>query len=76
MSFDTTMSRNAASKEKEQVWDSVDDFMSRVKNYPECDTCDCSSLMVTDGYGQFVWMRTEEGRGGYLLVSVSVCLCL
>jgi hypothetical protein len=52
-----------------QVHSSVKEYLASIRKQDECnaekwegegESCDCSSLMATDGYA-FVWMRTEEG---------------
>uniref|UniRef100_A0A6U0VZ18 SSD domain-containing protein n=1 Tax=Pinguiococcus pyrenoidosus TaxID=172671 RepID=A0A6U0VZ18_9STRA len=64
-SFTSSLEFLSPMTEKGDVFDVADSFVSRVKRYPECDVCDCSSFMQTSGV--WVWWRTEQGlvRGFY-----------
>jgi len=70
--FTSTMDSRSSMQHKQEVVRRLDALVKKVKNYGECNECDCSSLMYT-GEGAFVWMRSEEGivKGFYQGLSIA-----
>lgn len=75
--FTSTMKQDVSSSEKLEVANRLDDFLSRVKRYPECDECNCKSLMYTSPFA-FVWMRSEQGlvKGFYQGLAIAFPVAL
>lgn len=45
---------------KLDVYEAIKTFESKVRDYDECNECNCDSLRVSDDF-TFQWMRSEEG---------------
>lgn len=56
----TTMESFGEMVIKQEVLDVIHDFVDKVKDYEECNECNCGSLRPSSDFA-FTWMRTEMG---------------
>jgi hypothetical protein len=77
--FTTTMEVLTPLTEKLDVLGCIDNFIGKVRAYPECSDCGCDSLRFAGDFA-FQWMRTEEGLllGFYqgMLIAFPVAFCV